>query len=695
MTPATVELAAAAVALLRDWSEATDPPEQRWAALALRHSVPTSIDNLRRDKLLSPYLRLAVAGAEEANGAWPRELARQQHRAAVLAAELRTVDRCLREHGVEYAVLRGPALQRCYPLGWPREANDIDVLVPNPRGLAGTIAAVAEHGYYVARPVVCRRDPTAGGVWAAAALNRRRPDLGHPVYLDVAAGGLAIDSTRCLPIPAAAWDTRTTVTEHGSTFSAFAPTQLAVNFAVELMERDQPICRDLLDFIVIARQQVDWAEVRAQVRRHDVTHGLDALAELATAAGATEPAERLSWLTAGGSRSRYHWRARMFGLTDRAYRFGRRVSARLTLATVERLPARPWFGAGLPVYAYPPRADGTPLRGTAVTAWLPDYRARIKAIARAEEVEEIFESVGDLDPYAELTDVELVWWRNALRDQFREAAVDGAEETQMTWYADSIVDDDGAAGTAAVREDGVAVAAMRVAECLHPLTHFRDRRIEGLVARPPDAAAALLERLPTDLQMRVEVPMHGSGVALSEPLQRYGFQPEVLTVRRRTSSSWPESDWTIRPAVPTDADFVYDCLATAVRRGLLGQEPDVDLDQWVRARFPDPSGSEAVCVVAEQNGDLVGHGYAILRPDRYLSRPCGYVVDVFVLRHAQGRGCSVALTTALGTRLHEAGVPVVESEVVLAGNPNPAPLRDRLAAAGWREERMRWVREPR
>jgi L-amino acid N-acyltransferase YncA len=563
--------------------------------------------------------------------------------------------------------------------------------------LAEATAALTSDGYFVARPVVCRREPGTGSVWAAAALNKLRPDLDHPVYVDLAVGGPAVNRTRAVPMTGKAWSAVERIPAADTTIPVFAATDLALLLTVELMERETVVSRDLLDYLAVAARPVDWSAIRDLVRRYQLSRGLRLLAVLARDAGLPETADQLHWLAAEPAGGRSEWRERLLSSGDRAYRLVIPSTLRLTLAAVEHLPTTAWFRAGLPVYAYPPRPDGTPMRGAAGTAAarLPGYRARIRPIARAEEVEEIFERTAP-DQYASLTNLELDWWQDTLCQQTVSAAEpEPVDQAHVRSYVhETIVADGQTAGTLAVRDAAVVVAACRIAECRHPLTLQPDLRLEGLCAdaHRSDAVGDLLEQVPTGLETRTELPVRGAA-ALRQPLAQHGFQPEILVVRRPTQCLAPEPDWQIRAATERDRQFVQDCLATAVRRGLLGQEPKVDVDAWVRQRFAELTGPHVECVVAESGGQLIGHGYATLRPDRYRPELCGYVVDVFVLPAAQGRGCSRALTAALGARLHERGVPILESEVVLVSHTaDPAGLRANLGRAGWREDRMRWVR---
>jgi len=311
---------------------------------------------------------------------------------------------------------------------------------------------------------------------------------------------------------------------------------------------------------------------------------------------------------------------------------------------------------------------------------------------------------------------DLSWWARTLRTQLSTAAgPEQADDVRVAAFVhDGIVADGGTTDAWAVREGRTPLAAFRVSECLHPITLRRDLRVEGLCAGPAGSAAAvaLLDTLPDDLDVRVELPLLGTAAALRSVLRQRGFRPEVLLVRRPTAGlrrvpdsrpgksrgeqpSHPTAaPWQIRAATATDADFVYECLATAVRNGLGGASAQVDIDDWIRTRYARLLRPGVTCVIAESAGRPVGHGYATAGPDRYGPGLCGYLHDVFVQPAAKGLGCAHALTGALGEQLSAGDVPMVEGEVIMAGG-DQAALRGGLRAAGWREDRMRWVRTAR
>jgi GNAT superfamily N-acetyltransferase len=264
---------------------------------------------------------------------------------------------------------------------------------------------------------------------------------------------------------------------------------------------------------------------------------------------------------------------------------------------------------------------------------------------------------------------------------------------------DRITTEGGSRAATAVHDGGRSVAAARLIECRHPVTLRTDLRIEDLAALAGPLPSAdltavtsrLLDALPEGLPVRAELPVRGPAAALAAALGAAGFVPEVLSVRRATADVPLVDVCPIRPATPADTSFVQDCLARAIRNGLAGEPPAVDLDEWVRRRFADPFHTGATCLIAERQGRSVGHVYATVGPDRYRRIRLASIHDVYVIPEAKRQGVAHALTGALAAQLSRSGVSMMEGEVILRGDPRQV-LRAGLAAAGWREDRIRWLR---
>jgi hypothetical protein len=691
----THDVVTSLLTVLRCWRQAEREGSTRsWTAFDGHRLPDTSYDLLDQHKLLSPYLLLKHG--ERDGVVPPRELARRKRRRAVLYDELHQVCDTLRSHAVEFAVLRGPAFDSCYPSGWQRDANDLDVVLRHPSVLGEALDALASQGYYVAHPVPRRRE--GASTWTAVALNKQRPDLENPVYLDVTTPGPAVGRTRCWTVPGHAWDTLVTATVDGVEFPRFTATYLLVLLAVELIERDRPIGRDLLDFAALAGHEPDWQVVKEIVQRERIGGGLRMLSALAGEFGEHELAIRLCGLAgAPHPLEKLALRERVLAVTDRLYRWSLARAPRRTLAVVSAMPVGAWFRLGFPVYAFPPHPDRGPVRGSTgkAVAGLPHYRARIRSIGAARELDALFRTPAKRQPDPALTRLELRWWAERLEEQLASAVPDGEPlcKDRVTRFVATEVLARGARRTVGVRESGQILAAARLSPRRHPLTQRKETWLEGLVAEDDSDGAMqqLLRFLPADQDVRVELPVRGTGARLAGPLSEAGFRPEVLVVRRSTALTAGDlSHVVVRQAVTADADYIYDCLERAVRQGLCGEDCVVDLPAWLRRRFDVVSGTDAFCMVAEYDGERAGHAFAYLRPDRYVAERCGYLMDVFVTG-PRGRGISHALTTAICQQLGQRGISMIESDVFL-DRGNPDQLREGLRTAGWYEDRLRWHR---
>ncbi|MFC4071861.1 GNAT family N-acetyltransferase [Actinoplanes subglobosus] len=272
-------------------------------------------------------------------------------------------------------------------------------------------------------------------------------------------------------------------------------------------------------------------------------------------------------------------------------------------------------------------------------------------------------------------------------------------EYVRTTVQDRVAAEGGCRAATLVHEAARPVVSARLVECRHPLTLRTDLRIEDLAAftgplPPSDVVAVmsrLLDALPGSWPVRAELPVRGPAAAWAASLAGAGFVPEVLTVRRATADVPPAGGCRVRPATPADAPFVQDCLARAIHNGLAGEPPAVDVDEWARRRFADPFHSGATCIIAERRGRRLGHVYATVGPDRYRRIRLANIHDVYVVPEAKRQGVAHALTAALADHLSRSGVPMMEGEVIMRGDPQQA-LRAGLAAVGWREDRIRWVR---
>jgi GNAT superfamily N-acetyltransferase len=100
---------------------------------------------------------------------------------------------------------------------------------------------------------------------------------------------------------------------------------------------------------------------------------------------------------------------------------------------------------------------------------------------------------------------------------------------------------------------------------------------------------------------------------------------------------------------------------------------------------------DAVVLVAERAGTVVGYVYAGLEPQSWkeLREPAGFVHDVVVSEHERGRGVARALVEAAVEWLREHGAPRV---MLWTAEPNHAAQR-LFAALGFRRTMIEMTKE--
>ena len=131
----------------------------------------------------------------------------------------------------------------------------------------------------------------------------------------------------------------------------------------------------------------------------------------------------------------------------------------------------------------------------------------------------------------------------------------------------------------------------------------------------------------------------------------------------------------VRPARPDDLPAVSRLAAELVRlhhrldppRFLL-VEPVEDGYQWFFSR--EIHRNEALILVAEDEGRIIGYAYGTLEPRNWndLLDACGKLNDLYVDPTARRQGAGRALTTAMLTALRARGAPRV---VLLSAWGNP------------------------
>jgi len=237
-------------------------------------------------------------------------------------------------------------------------------------------------------------------------------------------------------------------------------------------------------------------------------------------------------------------------------------------------------------------------------------------------------------------------------------------------------------------------AVAGLGQARHPLTGSRVTSLTWLAANRPGALTSLLAALRADgLLEQAALETGADGGFRRQELADNGFHPVAWTMRRSTPT--PAGDRSpqtppgvdVHPMRDGEVEFVHQCVVTALRRGLGGDDCAIDLDAWARHRLPLREG-DATCVVATVDGVPVAHGLAYPRTDPIATGRLAYVADVFVIPGRHGHGYSHAVSQALLRALALKGFDEVESDV--AAGTGSEQLRRNLTDAGWQESRIRW-----
>ncbi|HEY8926863.1 MAG TPA: GNAT family N-acetyltransferase [Polyangia bacterium] len=101
--------------------------------------------------------------------------------------------------------------------------------------------------------------------------------------------------------------------------------------------------------------------------------------------------------------------------------------------------------------------------------------------------------------------------------------------------------------------------------------------------------------------------------------------------------------------------------------------------------------AQAVVLVAEREGDLLGYAYAGLEPQSWkeLRDPAGFIHDVVVVEDARQQGVATLLVEAASRWLEEAGAP----RVLLWTAERNAPAQRLFARLGFRRTMIEMTRE--
>ncbi len=196
----------------------------------------------------------AVVARYVPSASWQVVRARDAARLGVLHRELGLMSARLAATGLPFLLLRGPGLARYWPDVTSRPFGDVDLLLPAAASLPSVIAALAELGHRVVRPVpLLQPHHRETGPWCGVALNKDVADLGHPVYVDVIAPGPGVSRLDFMPLQPSVWDQRTTIAVDGQGVPALALDDQALVFLLEQQERTAPLVRDALDAVYLGR----------------------------------------------------------------------------------------------------------------------------------------------------------------------------------------------------------------------------------------------------------------------------------------------------------------------------------------------------------------------------------------------------------------------------------------------------------
>ncbi|HLK12358.1 MAG TPA: GNAT family N-acetyltransferase [Candidatus Binatia bacterium] len=153
---------------------------------------------------------------------------------------------------------------------------------------------------------------------------------------------------------------------------------------------------------------------------------------------------------------------------------------------------------------------------------------------------------------------------------------------------------------------------------------------------------------------------------------------------------------TIRPARPADeaslgrhgGALMRQHHAFDPRRFILSEHPESGYGRFLVSKLDDP---DAVVLVAERDGEVIGYAYAGLEPMSWkeLRAACGFVHDVYVDPRARRGGAGEQLMRAAIGWLEAKGVPRVMLWSA-AGNVAAQRLFERL---GFRHTMVEMTRE--
>lgn len=255
---------------------------------------------------------------------------------------------------------------------------------------------------------------------------------------------------------------------------------------------------------------------------------------------------------------------------------------------------------------------------------------------------------------------------------------------------------------------GARLAFAGLRRSRHPLTGARELTLLCCVAETAEALRCLLagldeldggERPPITFELDPPEELREEIAAVLDDL---GYVPRQILVSLNLVADDPsgepaDPDRTpvpagdgvcFRPMEQHEAGFVRDCLAVAVRRGLAGVAPVVDLPAWIRHGIPLPPAADVLCVIGAVDADPVCHALGRIGTDPLTGAKYTEVIDTFVIPERRAGGLSHRAAGALLDAARSAGCRSARSSAVVDGTQER--LVAGLARAGWKEVGRQW-----
>ena len=255
---------------------------------------------------------------------------------------------------------------------------------------------------------------------------------------------------------------------------------------------------------------------------------------------------------------------------------------------------------------------------------------------------------------------------------------------------------------------GAQLALAGLRRSRHPLTGARELMLVCCVAETAEALQSLLTGLdelggPDRPPITFELdPPEEMREEVATVLDGLGYVPRQILVSLNLVADDPSGEPVdpdrapvpigdgvcFRPMEQHEAGFVRDCLEVAVRRGLAGVEPVVDLPAWIRDGIALPPAPDVLCVIGAVGEEPVCHALGRIGTDPLTGAKYAEVIDTFVVPGRRAGGLSHRAAGALLDAARRAGCRSARSSAVVDGTQER--LVAGLARAGWKEVGREW-----